>query len=162
MLYVVGASLPKTDFLTKIDTVIVLTTLSLAFTGLASLILAKVHKSAGQEAAERWNLILEVGLIVSYALANAVIFGPPCVVQWRAVTRLAGYKRPSSSRTDSSDSGYKRVSTAPGSHTDSSEMDLPPWKSLGVDSDLPPTVQEGCDYITLEDLLTPQKTAGTN
>ena len=33
MLYVVGASLPKTDFLTKIDTVIVLTTLSLAFTG---------------------------------------------------------------------------------------------------------------------------------
>lgn len=43
MLYVVGESLPKTDFLTKIDTVIVLTTISLALTGLASLVITQIH-----------------------------------------------------------------------------------------------------------------------
>jgi hypothetical protein len=52
MLYVVGAALPKTDFLTKIVTVIVMTTVSLAFTGIASLVLAKMTKEMGADVAD--------------------------------------------------------------------------------------------------------------
>ena len=41
MLYVVGSSLPKVNFLTTIDVVIVLTTLTITFTGIISLVLTK-------------------------------------------------------------------------------------------------------------------------
>jgi hypothetical protein len=48
MLYVVGESLPKTDFLTKIDKVIVMTTMSLALNCAATTVIGKVHQHSGQ------------------------------------------------------------------------------------------------------------------
>ena len=83
--------------------------------------------------AEYWNLIVEASLIAMYVLSNIVIFGPPCLVQWRAVSQLAGYKR------------------------------LPTDLDSGTDnpvSGLPPTVQKGTDYITLEELRTPNTSPG--
>jgi len=47
MLYVVGEALPKTDFLTRIDAVIVMTTVTLTFAGITSLALAEVHAVHG-------------------------------------------------------------------------------------------------------------------
>ena len=70
VLYVVGAALPKTDFLTKIDIIIVLTTLSLGFTGLASLVLANIHSVAGEEEAAYWNWMIEAGFIGCHALVR--------------------------------------------------------------------------------------------
>eukprot|EP01050_Picozoa_sp_SAG11_P004525 SAG11_NODE_291_length_11180_cov_102.040155_16_plen_398_part_00 len=124
MLYVVGAALPKTDFLTKIDVVIVLTTLSLAFIGVASLALAKVHKDSGVDVADKWNLIIEIALILCYFLANLWIFLPPCLRQLSAAARLTGYKRLASAESD-----------------------------VQVAGDLPPTVQKGSDYYILKDLI---------
>jgi hypothetical protein len=133
MLYVVGAALPKTDFLTKIDTVIVMTTVSLALTGIASLALAKVHKDMGVDAANDWNLGMEVSLISAYVLTNFWIFAPPCIQQIRGAGRL---------------SGYTRMPLA-GSASDSDEA---------RDDDLPPTVERGCSYYTLEDVRAGDKT----
>ena len=70
MLYVVGAALPKTEFLTKIDTVIVMATVSLAFTGLASLVLARMYKDMGETVATVRNTGMEVSLNTLYVLAN--------------------------------------------------------------------------------------------
>lgn len=91
MLYVVGATLPKTDFLTKIDCVIVLTTVSLAFTGLASVLLAQLHAHAGEDVATRWNLKVVVSLVSAYLFANLWIFLPPCFKKWRGASKLSGY-----------------------------------------------------------------------
>lgn len=78
MLYVVGSSLPKTDFLTKIDVVIVLTTVSLAFSGMASLLIAHLHSASGPDVATKWNQIMEATSVVVYITANFLIFMPPC------------------------------------------------------------------------------------
>ena len=98
MLYTVGASLPKTDFLTKIDIVIVLTIVSLALTGLAVLVIAKVHEDAGARTAKRWNRIVEVTLIVSFVLANLIIFVPAWVRQRKGMADLSQSKRKVSDR----------------------------------------------------------------
>ena len=76
ILYVVADSLPKLGFLTKIDTVIVLTTMSIGLVGAASLGLAKVHADAGQEVAELWNFRIEMAFIGTYCLANKATFYP--------------------------------------------------------------------------------------
>ena len=88
MLYVVGEALPKTDFLTKIDTVIVITTSTLFFTGIAAVALKKVHKVLGEEQANHYNFIVECVLGGSYTLANLVIFGPAYVKQRRGIAQL--------------------------------------------------------------------------
>ena len=88
MLYVVGGSLPKTDFLTKIDKVIVLTTVSLAVTGVASLILVHVHKSVGVDQARMWNWAIEITLLAVYVIANVWIFGPASFKQMRTASSL--------------------------------------------------------------------------
>jgi hypothetical protein len=124
MLYVVGAALPKTDFLTKIDTVIVMTTVSLAFTGIASLALAKMHKEMGANVADDWNLATEVSLVSLYVLANIWIFAPPCTRQLRGVGRLDGYKI---------EAGVSASEAAEGTN-------------------LPPTVEIGCEYDRREDI----------
>jgi hypothetical protein len=129
MLYVVGAALPKTDFLTKIDTVIVLTTVSLAFTGLASSALAQVHHDSGEEVAKQCNLILVASLISMYVVANLSIFVPPCIRQRQGVRRLVGHKR------------------LPRNHIEAETSDAE------TNGDLPPTVEPGCDYYTLDDVL---------
>ena len=138
MLYVVGAALPKTDFLTKIDIVIVLTTISLAFTGLASLLRATVHRDAGKEVAERWNKIVETLLIGGvYFLANMLIFGPACFVQRRAMDQLAGY----GNRLQPDTTGTENpIPQGPSAESDSNE-------------ELPATLQAGNNYITWTDLM---------
>ena len=135
MLYVVGEALPRTDFLTKIDIVIVISTVSLAITGIASLILAKVHKEMGQEVADRWNFIVEVGLIAFYVLANLVIFVPAWLAQRSAVAQLDGYPRPD----------YAQVGGTSGSENN-------PMFDAGAGGGMPPTVEKGCDYVTVEDI----------
>jgi len=102
--------------------VIVLTTLSLALTGLASLVLAKIHKDSGADAASQWNTTLEIALTVMYTLANIWIFVPPCMEQLKGAGRLSKYTR------------------LPGSASDA------------ADNALPLTVAKGSDYYTLEQL----------
>jgi competence protein ComGC len=144
MLYTVGASLPKTDFLTKIDIVIVLTIVSLALTGLAVLVIAKVHEDAGAKTAERWNRIVEVTLIVSFVLANLIIFVPAWVRQRKAMADLSQSKRKVSDRvaqTNPLDDGIEDPSV-----TATGPVGL--WAS-GI-------VEEGHDYCVLRDLVSRQ------
>ena len=89
----VGSDLPKTDFLTKIDQVIVQTTASIALTGVLSLVLHKIHLHLGKETAERWNLIAEVVLVGLFVLFNLVIFVPPWLAQARAIKHLSSDKK---------------------------------------------------------------------
>jgi hypothetical protein len=95
MLYAVGEALPKTskDFLAKIDVMIVISTVSLASTGIASMALAWLLKKQGEAMAERWNMVAEIGLGGFYVLANLVIFVPAWWKQRSAVAQLSGYKR---------------------------------------------------------------------
>jgi hypothetical protein len=126
MLYVVGASLPKTDFLTKIDVVIVMTTISLAFTGLASLGIAHIHVEVGEDVARDWNWGMEISLIAVYVLANIWIFMPPCFKQMRGARRMDSYKRLQNMDIEASDAE--------------------------TGGDLPPTVEPSSDYYTLQAL----------
>ena len=64
MLYVVGGDLPKTDFLTKIDAVIVITTCLIGWCGIASLIINKIHDDHGADAARDWNRSFEFSLYI--------------------------------------------------------------------------------------------------
>ena len=81
MLYVVGESLPKTDFLTKVDVVIVLTTGSLLFIGIGSVALARVHSEYGVETANLANSIFGWALVVVNVIANIVVFLPAIIRQ---------------------------------------------------------------------------------
>jgi hypothetical protein len=132
MLYVVGATLPKTDFLTKIDVVIVLSTCSLAFTGVVSLGLAKLHEESGADLAKDWNLRVEILLVSLYVLTNLWIFLPPCLNQKRAARQLAGYSR-------------QRLRSGDDDRIDSG--------SDALDLGLPPTVDPDCNYFALQYLL---------
>ena len=71
MLYVVGDSLPKTDFLTCIDQVIVLTMATLAMIGISSTAIFLVSNSHNMEVATRWNNYVAVVASSIYVLANA-------------------------------------------------------------------------------------------
>jgi len=95
MLYVVGESLPRTDFLTKIDVVIVLTTSWLVIIGIVSIVLNRVAKKdeASLVLAEKWNTIMEVGLLVLYTIINIFIFVPSWWSQ-REQKRLLDQKEP--------------------------------------------------------------------
>ncbi len=132
MLYVVGASLPKTDFLTKIDVVVVLTTVSLAFTGVASSILTTIHADSGEDVAKQWNLRTVVCLALVYVLSNIWIFAPPCVNQLRATRQLTNFKRLPVAKVEN---GIASSGT-----------------DVMVEAQIPLTVEPGCDYFTLEDI----------
>jgi hypothetical protein len=165
MLYVVGEALPKTDFLTKIDAVIVLTTCSLAFTGIASLALAKVHEKLGQEVADLWNFYVEIGMIVGYVLFNLVIFVPTWMKQRSAIKRLSEFTEAAVSpmgatqveRNDDSETNpmladggssdvlqgkpeyYSTLDTAPQAGMENGHDAM--WEAIRV--------HEGRDYVTL-------------
>jgi len=95
MLYVVGESLPRTDFLTKIDVVIVLTTTWLVIIGIVSVVLNRVARKdeASLLLAEKWNTRIEVGLLVLYAIINSAIFAPSWWTQ-RKQRKLLDQKEP--------------------------------------------------------------------
>jgi hypothetical protein len=85
MLYVVDQALPKTDFLTQIDAIIVLTTCMLLALGIATVVLYRMSQT-DQDYAELWNLRLEVGLFVFYWFVNLIMFIPAYLRQ-RAVIK---------------------------------------------------------------------------
>jgi hypothetical protein len=93
VLYVVGESLPKTDFLTQIDKCIVLTTLTLASTGYNSRIIAWMHETHGEATAVRWNHISEIATLVVYAVCTAGIF-LPAFLRARETFKAASRVRP--------------------------------------------------------------------
>ncbi len=143
MLYVVGEALPRTDFLTKIDTVIVITTTTLFVTGISALALAKVHKTFGQDVADRCNLIVECVLIGAYVLANLVIFVPAWVNQRRVIAQLSNYV-PADYGSDHSSKGVSL------SDSESDPLDA---KSSGGKGDALPGVPVGHEYVTFQHLV---------
>ena len=61
---VVGSSLPKTDFLTKIDKIVVLSIGTLVLQGLMTKVSKTVHIRSGQQAADELDMIFFVSLLV--------------------------------------------------------------------------------------------------
>ena len=88
MLYVVGESLPKTDFLTKIDQVTVLSTCMMAVIGTLARVLAWIHDNYGDEVANDWNRWSEFSGETVYVLANLYIFLPTWYKRNSNVKRL--------------------------------------------------------------------------
>jgi hypothetical protein len=129
MLYVVGSALPKTDFLTKIDKVIILTTVSLACVGLAARYLSRVFNNHGVEVANTWNTIIEVGLVATYFISNCIIFLPAWWSQRSTIQKLQSFEY------------------------DKQETDNP-IANAQHRTPLPPTVREGFDYATVKFLAT--------
>ena len=85
MLYVVGSALPKTDFLTRIDLVILLTTCSLAAIGLGSCVIAWLHAHLGPATATEVNLGLEIATLVVNLFGNLALLLPPRQKQRAAI-----------------------------------------------------------------------------
>jgi len=88
MLYVVGESLPKTDFLTKIDLVIIVTSAVLAGTAGASCAIVAIHRRRGPAVAESANLIASLLLAVCNILANVVILTPPILRKMHSIRQF--------------------------------------------------------------------------
>ena len=124
MLYVVGSSLPKTDFLTKIDIIIVVSTMYLAVIGGLCRFLSHIHSVHGADVASAWNKYSEISLIVIYVVTNAVIFMPSC------------YRKRSGSHKLDKAANLNKVSPL---------MDSDAISSL----ERPPTVQAGFTYVPL-------------
>ena len=61
---VIGSSLPKTDFLTKIDKIVVLSIGTLVLQGLMTKVSKTVHIRSGQQAADELDMIFFVSLLV--------------------------------------------------------------------------------------------------
>ena len=76
MLYVVGSSLPKTDFLTRIDLIILITTFSLAVIGLGSCLIAWVHTIYGADVAWFCNVALGVFALAVNMIGNIAALLP--------------------------------------------------------------------------------------
>lgn len=77
MLYVVGEALPRTDFLTKVDWAIMLTTCLIAVTGTMTHVLLWVEINVGPEQATTANQWTAVGVATIYVVGNLLIFAPP-------------------------------------------------------------------------------------
>ena len=138
MLYVVGDSLPKVNFLTPIDAVIVLTTVTITLIGIISLVLSKVEADLGEDAAERWNLIAEVAIFLSYVIANLIIFVPPYLELRRAVAKLT--PKLTKGHTQQDGGTYSLFTNNP---------TVQEWPILTSQERPLPTVKEGCTYMTL-------------
>ena len=74
---------------TKIDEVIVMTTVSLACNGIATWALDWITHKHGLPAAQAWNKWIAIGLLVVYTLANLIIFVPAIYRKQKAVRSLA-------------------------------------------------------------------------
>ena len=88
MLYVVGDSLPKTHFLTRVDKLIVSTIVTISLSGLLSRMIYSIHMSRDQAAAEKWNFWVETALAALYVSSNIYVFGPPWFLMRRSVSKL--------------------------------------------------------------------------
>jgi hypothetical protein len=83
MLYVVGESLPKTDELTKIDNIIMLSTISLAAIGTAACAIFKTHTEMGLELAELVNKWCGICISSVYVIVNLWTFIPATLEQMK-------------------------------------------------------------------------------
>ena len=88
MLYVVGDSLPKTHFLTRVDKLIVSTIVTISLSGLLSRMIYSIHMSRDQATAEQWNFWVERGLAMLYVISNIYVFGPPWFQMRRHISKL--------------------------------------------------------------------------
>jgi hypothetical protein len=88
MLYVVGDSLPKTHFLTRVDKLIVSTILTISMSGLLSRAIYSVHVGQGKVMAGKWNLRVEIILLVLYTVSNLRVFGPPWLKMRKNIAKL--------------------------------------------------------------------------
>ena len=89
MLYVVGESLPKTDFLTCIDQVIVLTMATLAAVGVFSCLIFLVGSEYGEAAAAWWNKVLAATVAVAYFAGNLMFLLRPWLHKISAAKTLS-------------------------------------------------------------------------
>lgn len=141
MLYVVGDALPKTDFLTKIDVIIVISTVSLALTGAVSLILVSVHEAFGQDVADWWNLRVELAMVGFYVLANLVVFVPAWLKRRSEAAQLTRC------RSNSFVEGVPSVGR--NSDNEKNPMIADYRSSVDLPGDAPRAVAEGHAYVTL-------------
>jgi hypothetical protein len=94
MLYVVGDSLPKTHFLTRVDKLIVSTIMTISLSGLLSRLIFSVHQRQGKEVAEKLNQWIEVSLVALYTISNLWAFGPPFLKMRKHFAKLAHAEQP--------------------------------------------------------------------
>jgi hypothetical protein len=91
-LYVVGESLPKVDFLTKIDQMVTSCTLLLAFMAISFCIIGVWQEEYGEDWAKRWNWIAAAALGIFFVLSNLMVFLPPVCRKCSRVKSLrSGY-----------------------------------------------------------------------
>lgn len=76
MLYVVGAELPKTDFLTKIDQVVVISLCVMAGIATSSRLVAWMDSKYGEKVANDWDFWIEWLGLALYVVSNGWIFAP--------------------------------------------------------------------------------------
>ena len=90
LLFVVADALPKTDFLTAVDVVIMIATVSLGLSGVASCVLSSMHKHKGEELAAWWNHTCIIGLSAVFVLGNLACFLPSMQRKRKQVKMLEG------------------------------------------------------------------------
>mmetsp|Transcript_68784 Transcript_68784/g.201446 ORF Transcript_68784/g.201446 Transcript_68784/m.201446 type:complete len:371 (+) Transcript_68784:56-1168(+) len=93
MLYVVEHHLPKTNFLTVVDKVIVMNSVLLVSVGCIIVFLIRVHNTAGEERADLLNLWSACTLGAIYFSSNAVILVPTCRRKRRRIEDIVGKGR---------------------------------------------------------------------
>jgi hypothetical protein len=89
MLYVVADNLPKTDFLTSIDKVIILTIMTLACTGVSCCAVFVAYNNYGAEAATQLNAFLAYGEAAMYIMGNLILLLTPYLSKRGSVQKLS-------------------------------------------------------------------------
>ena len=84
MLYVVGGALPKTDFLTKIDKLIVLTIITVVLSGMWCIPVFVLASRHNDTAAQMFNNTFAVASIAIYIVTNITVLVPAMLKQSRA------------------------------------------------------------------------------
>ena len=111
VLYVVGGSLPKTDFLTAVDQIIVLTLVTQLAIALSCLIDFKLFTSGQHELAQRTNSLFLNGTIMMYIIINMAILLPVCFGRYVLPTKTELRRKKLLASNDSTDpTAYSRIS----------------------------------------------------
>merc|ERR1712079_526086 len=107
MLYVVGECLPKTDFMTRIDWVVMSTTGSIYAVGVAMTVLKFMSNTAEEDVVDWWNNACAVAIISVYTIVNVLILGGAILHQYRIVKGIS--TRNDLSRTVPDGSNFARL-----------------------------------------------------
>jgi len=95
MLYVVEQHLPRMNFLTAIDKLIVMTTVLMVIVGCVVVLLLRISAQSGEKVANQWNEVAVIALSSCYVVGNLVLLVPPC---WRMRQKLHNLR--AQARTD--------------------------------------------------------------